>query len=188
MPIHAALDEAEIRALEYALDDEYKSHETYAQVIRDFGDVRPFINIVEAEARHSAALLSLFERYGVAPPATRWVGNAPRFDSVHAACVAAVQGEIDNVKLFKRVLESTRRPDILGGLRGAADSITKPTPACIPALRRSWRWRTRPEPSMLVVLKCPGRFGPKGLRLAAGRHLLSGWEVVFRLSRCELGC
>lgn len=113
MPIHAALDEAEIRALEYALDDEYKSHETYAQVIRDFGDVRPFINIVEAEARHSAALLSLFERYGVAPPANRWVGNAPRFDSVHAACVAAVQGEIDNVKLFKRVLESTRRPDIL---------------------------------------------------------------------------
>ncbi len=85
MTTNTALDEAEIHALEYALDDEYKSHETYAQVIRDFGEVRPLINIVEAEARHSAALLSFFERYGVAPPANRWVGNTPRFDSVHAA-------------------------------------------------------------------------------------------------------
>jgi len=85
MTTNTALDEAEIHALEYALDDEYRSHETYAQVIRDFGEVRPLINIVEAEARHSAALLSLFERYGVAPPANRWVGNTPRFDSVHAA-------------------------------------------------------------------------------------------------------
>lgn len=66
------LDDAEIQALKATLDDEYKSHETYAQVIRDFGDVRPFINIVEAEARHYSALLSLFEKYGIAPPENRW--------------------------------------------------------------------------------------------------------------------
>jgi hypothetical protein len=37
-----------------ALDDGYKSHEPYTQVIRDFGEVRPFINIVDAEPRHTA--------------------------------------------------------------------------------------------------------------------------------------
>ena len=55
-----------------ALDDEYKSRETYAQVIRDFGEVRPFINIVEVEARHIEALLAPFKRYGIAAPENIW--------------------------------------------------------------------------------------------------------------------
>jgi hypothetical protein len=52
----SALDDTERQALEDALDDEYKSHATYDQVIRDFGSVRPFINIVEAEAKHIVSL------------------------------------------------------------------------------------------------------------------------------------
>lgn len=107
------LDDTEIQALKDTLDDEYKSYETYAQVIRDFGEVRPFINIVQAEARHYTALLSLFEKHGVAPPNNQWAGRVPRFSSVKEACVAAIQGEIDNVKLYDRALESTQRPDIL---------------------------------------------------------------------------
>jgi len=103
----------EQRALADALDDEYKSYETYQQVIRDFGPVRPFINIVEAEARHIAALLALFTTYAVAPPANRWAVQAPRFADVHAACVAGVQGEIDNVALYDRLLHATHRPDVL---------------------------------------------------------------------------
>ena len=103
----------EQQALAEALDDEYKSHETYAQVIRDFGEVRPFINIVDAEARHIAALLALFDRYGTVPPENRWAGKAPRFKSVHEACMAGVQGEIENVALYDRLLASTRRADIL---------------------------------------------------------------------------
>jgi hypothetical protein len=107
------LDASEQQALADALDDEYKSHETYAQVIRDFGEVRPFINIVEAEARHIAALLVLFDRYSTVPPENRWAGKAPRFKSVHEACRAGVQGEIENVALYDRLLASTRRADIL---------------------------------------------------------------------------
>lgn len=72
MTLSLSLDEGERRALEEALDDEYKSHATYAQVIRDFGPIRPFINIVNAEARHVSALLAIFERYGLSAPATRW--------------------------------------------------------------------------------------------------------------------
>lgn len=107
------LDAQEQQALAAALDDEYKSHETYAQVIRDFGEVRPFINIVEAEARHIEALLALFDRYGAAPPENLWAGKASRFASVHAACLAGVQGEIENVELYDRLLQSTQRTDIL---------------------------------------------------------------------------
>jgi hypothetical protein len=57
-----ALNDTEVQALKDTLDDEYKSRETYARVIRDFGEVRPFINIVEAEARHASALLDLFAK------------------------------------------------------------------------------------------------------------------------------
>lgn len=111
------LSRAEIDALEATLDDEYKSYETYAQVIDDFGAIRPFINIVDAEQRHYTALLRLFDRYGVAPPANRWHGHAPRYASVHEACVAAVTGEIENGALYDRALASTAREDILSVYR-----------------------------------------------------------------------
>jgi len=127
------LNEAERSALAAALDDEYKSHETYAQVIRNLGQVRPFINIVEAEARHISALLLLFERYVITPPENRWAGKTPHFASVHDACRAGVQGEIENVALYDRLLASTRRPDILAvyqALRSASQDRH------LPAFRR----------------------------------------------------
>lgn len=107
------LDAPEIQALSETLDDEYKSRETYAQVIRDFGEARPFINIVDAEARHANALLGLFQKYGIAPPANRWATRAPRFASVQEACAACVEGEIRNVTIYDRALKSTQRPDII---------------------------------------------------------------------------
>jgi hypothetical protein len=109
----STLDRKEQQALCDALDDEYKSHATYEQVIRDFGPIRPFINIVEAEARHASALLSLFEKYGIPAPENRWMANAPHYSNVHEACVASVQGEIENVALYDRLLNSTQHSDIL---------------------------------------------------------------------------
>lgn len=40
----------EIEVLSEALDDEYKAYATYAQVMKDFAEVRPFSNIREAES------------------------------------------------------------------------------------------------------------------------------------------
>ncbi|WP_232420130.1 hypothetical protein [Nitrosococcus watsonii] len=45
-----------------AINDEYKARATYRHVIRKFGEIRPFINIVEAESRHIEALLPLFQK------------------------------------------------------------------------------------------------------------------------------
>jgi len=134
----SALDNTERQALEDALDDEYKAHTTYDQVIHDLGPVRPFVNIVDAEARHVSALLSLFEKYGIAAAPNRWPGKLPRFSSVHEACAAAVQGEIENVALYDRVLKTTRRPDILSvyqALRSA--SLDRHLPAFQRCAQRS---------------------------------------------------
>jgi hypothetical protein len=111
--VDSALGEAEIRALSMALDDEYRALATYDQVLRDFGPVRPFVNIREAEARHAAALINLFERYGLAVPPNPWLGKAPRYRTVREACEAGVRGEIDNAELYERLKTATVRPDIL---------------------------------------------------------------------------
>ena len=107
------LDDAERSALEEALDDEYKSHATYDQVIRDFSPERPFINIVDAETRHISALLGLFDKYAIAAPVDRWTGNVARYATLTEACIDSAQGEIDNVALYDRLLQSTARPDVL---------------------------------------------------------------------------
>jgi len=109
----STLDESEIAALHAALDDEYHAWTTYDRVISDFGLVRPFSNIRDAEARHIDALFGLFERYGVPVPANPWPGRVERYPTLRDACVAAVAAEIANAALYGRLLASTTRPDIL---------------------------------------------------------------------------
>jgi hypothetical protein len=111
------LNDLERRALHEALDDEYRAWATYDQVVRDFGHERPFINIVEAEARHIAALRSLFERYGLEVPENPWLGRVPRFASTREACAAGIEAEVDNSALYERLLRSTQRNDILAVFR-----------------------------------------------------------------------
>jgi len=116
------LDEQERQALLAALDDEYKSHTTYDQVIRDLGPVRPFINIVEAEARHIAALVTLFERYSLPVPPNPWSGKVARYTSLQQACEAGVAAEIANGEMYERLLTAARRPDILTVLRNLQEA------------------------------------------------------------------
>lgn len=116
------LTQGEIRALHEALDDEYQAWTIYGQVIADFGEVRPFTNIRDAEARHIEALCGLFDRYGVPVPANPWAGKVPRYASVHDACEAGVAAEIANGALYEKLLSSTQRPDILAVFRNLQEA------------------------------------------------------------------
>ena len=107
------LSHPEITALNEALDDEYQAWATYDQVITDFGEVMPFVNIRASEARHIDALITLFHRYGLPVPQNSWLGRVPRFGSVREACEAAVAAEIANAALYERLFVATSRPDIL---------------------------------------------------------------------------
>jgi histidinol-phosphate aminotransferase len=108
-----ALSQQERQALHDALDDEYHAWATYDRVIADFGPVRPFTNIREAEARHIGALAVLFDRFGLALPENPWPGKVPRFATLRQACEAGVAGEIANAALYERLLAATQRPEIL---------------------------------------------------------------------------
>lgn len=101
------LDEAEIEALHLALDDEYHALAVYQQVIADFGEVTPFVEIVQSESRHIDALLKQFEKHGLIPPENSWSGNIPSFESMQAACQAGVEAELANVALYEQLFSMT---------------------------------------------------------------------------------
>ena len=107
------LNRAEIEALHAALDDEYHAWATYDQVIADFGEVRPFSNIRQAEGRHIDALLRLFEQYDVPIPANDWPGKVTRYASLLEACEAGVEAEISNGALYERLMAASQRLDVL---------------------------------------------------------------------------
>jgi len=87
-----------------ALDDERKAEATYAAVIKKFGPIRPFINIINAERRHSQAIVDQLDRLGMEIPENRWEQQAVAPSSLKAACEQAVQAEIDNIELYDRLI------------------------------------------------------------------------------------
>ena len=94
------------QALMAALDDEYHARATYRAVLDAYGDVRPFVNIVESEERHIQALRRLFERYGVAIPQDPWPSRVSAPASLEAACEAALEAERENAVLYEQLMEA----------------------------------------------------------------------------------
>jgi len=96
------------RAVLAALDDEYRAYAFYRAVLEKFPYALPFVNIVESEARHAAALVDILNAHGLPTPANPYLGSgemrdrAP--DSLAGACEAAVRDEIDNDRLYAEKL------------------------------------------------------------------------------------
>lgn len=87
-----------------ALDDERKAEASYAAVIDKFGSVRPFSNIIEAEHRHAAALERQLRRLGLTVPPNPWSGKVSAPATLEEACESAVEGEIENIALYDRLI------------------------------------------------------------------------------------
>lgn len=100
-------------ALIEAINDEYRARATYHHIINKFGEIRPFINIVEAENRHVEALLPLFDKYDIAVPDDNWDTRIQIPSTILEACQAGVEAEIENAEMYDRLLEATAGyPDI----------------------------------------------------------------------------
>lgn len=106
------LDEKTKAMIREALNDEYKTRAFYQLVIKTFGPVRPFINIVLAEDTHAKALEALCARYGIPLPADEWDRTLQPPASVLEACRAGVEGEVENIAMYDRFLKSTEISDI----------------------------------------------------------------------------
>ena len=109
----SSLSPQETEDLLAVLDDEYRAHATYSAVLEDFGDIGPFANIREAEARHIEALLELFRHFEITIPPNDWPGRVTRYSNSQEACAAGVSAEIDNAALYDLVLAHTSRPALI---------------------------------------------------------------------------
>ena len=110
-------------ALGAALDDEYHARAVYRAVLDAYGDVRPFVNIVESEERHIQALRRLCERYGVAVPVDSWPARVSAPSSLEAACQTALEAERENGILYERLIEAAGdRADVVETFQRLAEA------------------------------------------------------------------
>ncbi len=102
-------------ALDTTLFDEWHAEAVYTAVVRDFGAVLPFANIITAEQRHSASLLNIYATRGLAVPANPYAAVPPGFGSfasITAACAAGAEAEVANLALYDRYLAMDPPTDI----------------------------------------------------------------------------
>ncbi len=98
--------------LRIAMYDEMKAYEAYVKIIEKFGMVQPFVHIKEAEARHYAALVPLFQKYGVEIPFNSWPVNLQVPDTFIECCELGVASEIKNIAMYDHLLTYVIEPDI----------------------------------------------------------------------------
>jgi hypothetical protein len=90
--------------LTYALQDEYLAQARYNDIIVNFGNIRTFVQIREAEMRHISALLPLFDRYQVPIPIDISQSFVTTPENLKVAYAKGVQGEIENISMYERFL------------------------------------------------------------------------------------
>ncbi len=88
------------QALRIGLYDEWHALAVYEAVIRRYGPIRPFSNIVRSEAAHARALAGLMARYGFAPPVNDWAQKVALPDTLEGCCAEGVADEIENVAMY----------------------------------------------------------------------------------------
>ena len=100
-------------ALNEAIQDEYKAMLFYQKTIDKFGQVMPYVNIVNAEVKHQESLAKLFQAYGLDVPTSQWKDEEiTTFSSVQASCANCYQAEIDNIALYDEFLSLDLPEDV----------------------------------------------------------------------------
>jgi hypothetical protein len=104
----------EVRAaLDRSIQDEYRSETTYQGVVNDLGQLLPFVNVLTAGQRHSAAIAELFTRYGLTPPASAWtLATVSHYGTVTDACRAAATAERANIAMYDELLRLNLPSDV----------------------------------------------------------------------------
>ena len=127
----STLNNSEIAALHAALDDEHHAWATYDQVIRDFGLVRPFSDIRDAEARHIDALAGCSDDMACRYPRTRGRAGSALSDCTRPASPPSARSTMPT--LYKQLYQRDIQPDVVAIFRNCRKLPA--APARLPALR-----------------------------------------------------
>jgi len=98
--------------LTYAIEDEYLARARYLLVLEKFGQIRPFVNIINAEETHINQLIPLFNRRNIAVPTDNSKDYVIVPANIRESLEIAIQGEIDNIAMYNRFLQQNLPSDV----------------------------------------------------------------------------
>jgi len=114
------------KMLNYAIADEYLAQSQYQQIIKQFGEVQPFVNIAAAEATHIALLQRLFVSHAISPPEDAANAHLKAAKSIEEALALGVAAEEANIAMYERFLQQPGLPEdakaVFGQLQAASRS------------------------------------------------------------------
>jgi hypothetical protein len=97
--------------LTYAIQDEYLAQAEYELIISEFGEIRPFTNIVEAEQTHIDLLVPLFETYNIELPENNAAELTVLPESISSALATGIEAEEMNIAMYQQFLSQDNLPD-----------------------------------------------------------------------------
>lgn len=106
------ISEATTAMLIAAIEDEYKAQAEYEALIKTFGAVKPFTNIVEAEASHIKALEALFVMYNVSVPENNGALLVAVPNTLTEALQIGIDAEIKNIAIYEGFLQQNLPQEI----------------------------------------------------------------------------
>lgn len=98
--------------LTYAIQDEYVAQKEYKEIMDKYGNVRPFSNIINAEANHIEQLKTLFTKYGIAIPEDKSDSYVVVPASLADSYQAGVDAEVLNIKMYDLFLNESLEQDV----------------------------------------------------------------------------
>lgn len=92
--------------LRWAAEDEYLARGEYAAIMKKFGAMRPYDNIMAAEEQHLAWLKDEYKARGLAFPADGSAAGIIVPSDLKAAAQAGVDAEVANIAMYQAFLAS----------------------------------------------------------------------------------
>lgn len=111
--------------LMYAVQDEYLAHAEYSAIIDQFGDQKPYTNIILAEETHLSFLQEVYLSYGMDFPTDSSESYVISPTNLLAAAQTGVQAEIDNIAMYQLFMSYDLPPnvfDVFSALKAGSDS------------------------------------------------------------------
>ncbi|MCR3759022.1 DUF2202 domain-containing protein [Clostridium felsineum] len=99
--------------LTYAIEDEYLAKSEYKTIINQYGDKRPFSNIILAEEKHISLLKDLFKKYNLTLPKDNSSEHIVKPDTLEKAFKTGVKAEEGNIAMYEKFLSDKNLPSDL---------------------------------------------------------------------------
>lgn len=101
-------------ALIAVLDEERLAKHAYEVVLTKFPALMPFVNLVEAEAKHEQAVIRVMTSYRIPIPENRWgvTSFVPTPPTVDDAYLLGVRIETEDIQMLTQYLRTVREPNV----------------------------------------------------------------------------